>query len=726
MALTQDALVVDGQPVPYLFGADVQYFRARGGPGPNVPIAVVNRLWEKMAERLVQAHINVVQIYVPWDFHEPVEGVFDFEGTYDGDHDGNPDYPSRNLKGFLKLLVSHGIHRILIRPGPYINAEWGPTGFGAIPKWFIENYPQALTQSVASTQPFSVSATTPNTATFAHPVFREHVRAWFTALYDQVLKDYIGPGKPVLFLQLDNETNYFWDSLYKRDYSPVALTRYREFLANKYLDIDALNLAYGSHAADFDDVLPPTQQTDVTYPQPAWHYDWFAFHDDEIRDYFHFLRDTWEDLGVREPDVLFTSCESFNVLSIGLLPRLDYRGDGRLSFTTLNLYPKTSGGPGSSTENLPMKAAHDSALIAASHAQFYGKGGEWVLTSETQGGWFPPVSVTPESKEHTWGSVMGSGVKGMIIYYFHEGWNWDGNEKADVPMHFDAPLDANFDPQNDVDENGVSRPGFSMLEDLGQTLEGELGKALLDAHKQPSAVLLAHDTSTQYPTPQSTEAMDIASTQSAALFGLFREAGAEPDIGFLDRMKSADVARYRFIVWDDPGYRSQATHDALALFLGNGGTVLWIGGDPGDLAAMGRLIYTPSNPADGWNGDNYAELPKAATTLARTAKWLREAGIESRDRVRVKATDGSPYLHVWTRTTSTGEILLFVENFLRFPRTATVRLPTSLVAGLSGRFHVKRLYGYDPLQAEVAPQPIRSVTLPVSQDGVDIWELTAP
>ena len=66
-------------------------------------------------------------------------------------------------------------------------------------------------------------------------------------------------------------------------------------------------------------------------------------HDDEIRDYYRFLRKTWEDLGVREPDVLFTRCDSFNSLNHGLLPRLDYAQDGRLALSTVNVYPKTYG-----------------------------------------------------------------------------------------------------------------------------------------------------------------------------------------------------------------------------------------------------------------------------------------------------------------------------------------------------------------------------------------------
>lgn len=163
--VTQDRLVIDDKEVPFLFGAEVQYFRARGGSGRNVPAADVLALWNKMLDRVVEARMNTVTFYIPWDFHEPVEGTFDFDGTLDQDKDGKPDYPSRNLKLFFKLLADRKIQYLMVRPGPYINAEWGPEGFGAVPKWFLDKYPGSLNQTLTPNKPRTIA--------FYDPTFRE-------------------------------------------------------------------------------------------------------------------------------------------------------------------------------------------------------------------------------------------------------------------------------------------------------------------------------------------------------------------------------------------------------------------------------------------------------------------------------------------------------------------------------------------------------------------------
>lgn len=58
-------LVIDGEKQPQLFGAEIQYFRLRGGQGRNIPRAKVIELWNKALDRAVEAGMNFVSFYIP-------------------------------------------------------------------------------------------------------------------------------------------------------------------------------------------------------------------------------------------------------------------------------------------------------------------------------------------------------------------------------------------------------------------------------------------------------------------------------------------------------------------------------------------------------------------------------------------------------------------------------------------------------------------------------------
>ena len=102
--IRDNQLFVDGKEQPQLFGAEVQYFRLRGGTERNIPRAKVIALWAQALDRVVEAKMNAVSFYIPWDFHEYAPGKFDFDGTVDEDGDGLPDYPSRDVKTFIKMI----------------------------------------------------------------------------------------------------------------------------------------------------------------------------------------------------------------------------------------------------------------------------------------------------------------------------------------------------------------------------------------------------------------------------------------------------------------------------------------------------------------------------------------------------------------------------------------------------------------------------------------------
>lgn len=59
-----------------------------------------------------------MQFYIPWNFHEPYPGEYKFEGMAD-------------VTSFLDIVKELGF-LALVRPGPYICAEWD---FGGFPWW---------------------------------------------------------------------------------------------------------------------------------------------------------------------------------------------------------------------------------------------------------------------------------------------------------------------------------------------------------------------------------------------------------------------------------------------------------------------------------------------------------------------------------------------------------------------------------------------------------------
>ena len=406
-------LLIDGVAQPQLFGAELQYFRLRGGYGPNIPRETVIALWNKALDRMVEAKMNAISFYIPWDFHEYAEGKFDFDGTVDQDGDGRADYPSRDLKTFFRLIDEHGIKRIMVRPGPFINAEWGFLGFGAIPSWFHAKYPQSHNQT-----PQGLNRPLYD---YLDPDLARHTKLWFSRLYRDVLKERMGHGKPIAFMQIDNETNYQWDTIYHSDYAPRSVKRYQEFLRARYGSLTKLNQAHARQWAAWSEIRPPLKKNENLGEDQ----DWYRFTDHVIFRFLKMVRGTWEGLGVREPNVIFTLAESYNASGEGLIPNYVYRNArGETGMMTVNLYPKTYETSDGVLLNTPFKADLDVKAADEANDAYLGSRQEWVLGPEIQGGWWRDTPVSPEARRQTYFTVLGHGMKAIFVYYFNEGQNW--------------------------------------------------------------------------------------------------------------------------------------------------------------------------------------------------------------------------------------------------------------------------------------------------------------
>ena len=146
---------LDNQPFHILSGA-IHYFR------------VFPECWKDRLMKLKSCGFNTVETYVPWNLHEPKEGVFRFDGMLD-------------LVRFIRLAESLGL-KAIIRPSPYICAEWE---FGGLPAWLL-SYPDMHLR--CSWKPFL-----------------EKVDAYYDILIPMLVPLLCTKGGPVLAMQIENE-----------------------------------------------------------------------------------------------------------------------------------------------------------------------------------------------------------------------------------------------------------------------------------------------------------------------------------------------------------------------------------------------------------------------------------------------------------------------------------------------------------------------------------------
>ncbi|MCS6939700.1 MAG: beta-galactosidase [Roseiflexus sp.] len=167
---------LDGTPI---LSAELHYFRA---PPDD---------WLLLLVRLRQMGANAVSTYVPWCWHEPQPGLFDFTGATD---------PRRDLVRFVHLCDSLGL-RLILKPGPFVDAEL--LG-GGIPLWLLQNHPEIHARR-ADGDLWRHSESYAPRACYLHPIYLAAARRWIDAFSTATLP-FQHPSGPIIALQADNET----------------------------------------------------------------------------------------------------------------------------------------------------------------------------------------------------------------------------------------------------------------------------------------------------------------------------------------------------------------------------------------------------------------------------------------------------------------------------------------------------------------------------------------
>ncbi len=124
-------------------------------------------LWRDRLQKLKLAGFNTIETYVFWNYHEPQEGKVDLS----------------EFEAFVKLVHEMGF-MMIVRPGPYVCAEWERGGF---PSWVAaKRFP------LRTDDPQSIRTS-------------QH---WYSAVLPVIMKNQIMLGGPIIMVQVENEYDY--------------------------------------------------------------------------------------------------------------------------------------------------------------------------------------------------------------------------------------------------------------------------------------------------------------------------------------------------------------------------------------------------------------------------------------------------------------------------------------------------------------------------------------
>jgi hypothetical protein len=167
-------MTIDGKDV-FIYSAAFHYFRC--------PQA----LWRDRFQKIKEAGFNTVETYVPWNWHEVnrPKDVNDFSKC---------DFT--DLKAWLKMAQEEFGFYTIVRPGPFICAEWAG---GAYPRWLAKFCPEKYDTS------FWLRSD--------HPEHVKWSKHWFDAVCPIFAKEQITNkpkgAKGIILVQLENEYVYF-------------------------------------------------------------------------------------------------------------------------------------------------------------------------------------------------------------------------------------------------------------------------------------------------------------------------------------------------------------------------------------------------------------------------------------------------------------------------------------------------------------------------------------
>ncbi|KAJ6801516.1 beta-galactosidase 7-like [Iris pallida] len=151
------ALIVNGTR-RILFSGSIHYPRS------------TPEMWPSLITKAKKGGLDVIQTYVFWNLHEPVQGQYNFQGRYD-------------LVKFIKAIRDQGLY-VSLRIGPFIESEWR---YGGFPFW-LHDIPGIVFRS-------------------NNEHFKLHMQKFVTMIVNMMKEEglYASQGGPIILSQIENE-----------------------------------------------------------------------------------------------------------------------------------------------------------------------------------------------------------------------------------------------------------------------------------------------------------------------------------------------------------------------------------------------------------------------------------------------------------------------------------------------------------------------------------------
>ena len=162
--------------------------------GEMHPARIPAQYWRHRIQMAKAMGCNTISVYIFWNYHESEEGIFDFTSE------------NHNLGEFFRMVQEEDLW-LIVRPGPYVCAEWE---LGGIPPYLLR-IPDIKLRCM-------------------DPRYMAAAERYMVKLASEIKPYLITNGGPVLMLQVENEYGSFGND---RNY----MTRLKEIWVENGIDV---------------------------------------------------------------------------------------------------------------------------------------------------------------------------------------------------------------------------------------------------------------------------------------------------------------------------------------------------------------------------------------------------------------------------------------------------------------------------------------------------------